>query len=407
MNSNNVSRDHKIPWKILIVAIFLNFCTWAFLFITPPMETILSTSLHISYFQVSLLFTAPILLIALAAIPAGIMADRIGLKKTIGIGAIIACVGAVLKGASTTYSGLLLFSLIFGFGMGCTFANLPKLARSCSSSQQTIFFMGLLTGFGVMAGNAMAMAITVPLIYPLVNSYNGVFSIWSLPLLIVTVLWWVIVREPPYSAESEFEEMGSTGLRDVLKNKILWLLAVLLLLHNMFFYTWTGWLPTYLLQKGASLSISGLLTSVMLWVGIPTVILLPMFFSRTNISKRILIWVPSLILAMLSIWLLYASIFSIWIIMTIAGIIIVLRFNTLLSLPVEIMPPQHAGLAGGVVVAIGYIGAVIGPGIAGQILDISGNFQTIFILLTVLSLLTLALTFLLPSNSNKKFSAIK
>ena len=407
MNNINVNINYKIPWNILIIAIFLNFCTWAFLFITPPMETILSANLHISHFQTSLLFSAPILMIVLVAIPAGIIADRIGLKRAIGIGAIIACIGAVFRGTASTYSGLLIFSLIFGFGMGWTFANLPKLARSCSSSEQTSFVMGIINGFGLLGGIGTALAITIPLIYPLTNSYHGVFYVWSIPLLIATILWWIMVREPPCpSAEVESEQTESVGLKDVLRDKTLWLLAFILLLHNIFFYTWSGWLPTYLLQKGVGLGRSGLLTSVMLWVGIPTVILVPMLFSRTNISKRLLIWVPSLIFAFLAIWIVYASEFAIWFIMVIAGIINILRFNTLLSLPVEIMPKRYAGVAGGVVVAIGYIGAVIGPSMTGEILDITGSFQIVFVVLAVLSLITMGLTFLIPlNNKNKSFNA--
>jgi len=409
MNNGSVNGNYKIPWNIIIIAIILNFCTWAFLFVTPPMGTILSANLHISHFQTSLLFSAPILMIVIVAIPAGIIADKIGLKRAIGIGAIIACIGAALRGTASTYSGLLIFSLIFGFGMGWTFANLPKLARSCSSSQQTSFVMGIINGFGLLAGIGTALAITVPLIYPLTNSYQGVFYMWSVPLLAATILWWVMVREPPCpSAEIESEQTGPVvGLKEVLKDKTLWLLAFILLLHNIFFYTWSGWLPTYLLEKGASLGISGLLTSVMLWVGVPTVILVPMLFSRTNISKRLFIWVPSLIFAFLAVWILYASWLSIWIIMAVAGIINILRFNTLLSLPVEIMPKEHAGVAGGVVVAIGYIGAVIGPSMTGQILDITGSFQIVFIVLAVLSLITMGLTFLIPSSSKKETDSSK
>jgi len=96
MNNSNFNNNYRIPWNIIIIAIVLNFCTWAFLFVTPPMGTILSANLHISHFQTSLLFSAPILMIAIVAIPAGIIADRIGLKRAIGIGAIVACIGAVL-----------------------------------------------------------------------------------------------------------------------------------------------------------------------------------------------------------------------------------------------------------------------------------------------------------------------
>ena len=404
MNKSGVN-NYKLPWKILILAIVLNFCTWAFLFVTPPLETLLSADLFITHFQTSLLFTTPILIIALVAIPAGIIADKIGLKRAIGIGAIIACIGAVLRGTASTYSSLLIFSIIFGLGMGFTFANLPKLARSCSSIQKTSLVMGIINGFGLLAGIGLALAITIPIIYPLAKSYHGVFYIWAVPLIIATIFWWILVSEPPCpSTEIETKKTGSVGIKEVLKNRTLWLLAVILLLHNIFFYTWSGWLPTYLLQKGFSSNLTGLLTSIMLWVGIPTILLVPTFYSRINISKRLLIWVPSLIFAFLAVWILYASMFSIFLIMVIAGIINILRFNTLLSLPVEIMPKEHSGVAGGVVVSVGYMGAVIGPSMAGQILDITGSFQSIFIILSVLSVITMCLTFLIPSGNKNKSS---
>ncbi len=405
MNNSGVN-NYKLPWKILIIAIFLNFFTWAFLFVTPPLETILSADLLITHFQTSLLFTSPILMIALVAIPAGIIADKIGLKRAIGIGAIIACIGAVIKGTSSSYSTLLIFSIIFGLGMGFTFANLPKLARSCSSIQQTSLVMGIINGFGLLAGIGLALAITVPIIYPFAKSYHGIFYIWAVPLIIATILWWILVNEPPCpSTEIESEKTLSLGLKQILKNRTLWLLAFILLLHNIFFYTWSGWLPTYLLQKGFSSNITGLLTSIMLWVGIPTILLVPMFYSRINISKRLLIWIPSLIFAFLAIWILYASMFSIFLIMVIAGIINILRFNTLLSLPVEIMPKENSGVAGGVVVSVGYMGAVIGPSMAGQILDITGSFQSIFIILSVISVITMCLTFLIHTNDKNKISS--
>ncbi|MBZ2166720.1 MFS transporter [Methanobacterium spitsbergense] len=142
----------------------------------------------------------------------------------------------------------------------------------------------------------------------------------------------------------------------------------------------------------------------MLLVGIPTILLVPMFYSRI-ISKRLLIWIPSLIFAFLAIWILYASMSSIFLIMVIAGIINILRFNTLLSLPVEIMPKEHSGVAGGVVVSVGYMGAVIGPSMAGQILDITGSFQSIFIILSVISVITMCLTFLIPTSDKNKISS--
>lgn len=394
--------SNKMPWGLLTVAVLLNFCTWAILFSIPPIEALISGDLLVSHFQTGLLFSAPIVMIVIAAIPAGILADRMGIKKVIGIGAIIALIGALLRGIATGYPDLLIFSLIFGLGMGLTFANLPKLARSCSQPEQTLLIMGILTGFGVLGGVGIGLAITVPLLYPLTNSYQGVFDFWSILLLIITILWWVMVREPPCPhGKVELEKISFTEIKQTLKNRVLWFLAFILFLHNFFFYTWSGWVPTYLLEKGISLSTAGLMTSVMLWVGVPTVILVPILLSGRHIPRKSFIWIPSVIYAFLSGAILYASQFSLWFLMIIAGIINILRFNTLLTLPVEIMPKEHAGTASGVVVSIGYMGAVVGPLIAGQILDMTGTLQSVFVILIVLSLITTGFAFLIPKNSTK------
>ena len=101
-----------------------------------------------------------------------------------------------------------------------------------------------------------------------------------------------------------------------------------------------------------------------------------------------------------SIGILYASLFSVWFIMAIAGFVNVLRFNTLLTLPAEMVPKERAGVASGVVVAIGYAGAVVGPIVAGQILDVTGSFPAIFYLLAAVSLITTGLAFIIPKTSH-------
>lgn len=396
--------SNRMPWGLLSVAVFLNFITWAILFSIPPMEALVSKDLLISHFETGLLFSAPLLMIALSAIPAGVLADRVGLKKVIGIGAVIALIGVLLRGLSTGYLDLLIFSLIFGMGMGMTFANLPKLARSCSQPDKTILVMGILTGFGVLGGVGIGLAITVPLLYPLTNSYHGVSIFWSILLFLITITWWVMVREPPCPHfEVEPEKISFAEIKMTLKNRVLWLLAFILFLHNFFFYTWSGWVPTYLLDKGLSIGYAGLMTSVMLWVGVPTVILVPILLSGRDIPRKLFVWMPSVIYAFLAGAILYAGQLSLWFIMVIAGVINILRFNTLLTLPVEIMPKEHAGTASGMVVSVGYMGAVVGPIVAGQILDISGSLQSVFLILIVLSVVTTLFAFLIPSNSTKEY----
>ena len=78
-------KDSRMPWKILAGAFILGFAIWAPVFCVPPMEHILREELLLSHTQISLLFTIPIMMVAIMAIPGGILADRIGAKKAAGI----------------------------------------------------------------------------------------------------------------------------------------------------------------------------------------------------------------------------------------------------------------------------------------------------------------------------------
>ena len=401
-----VPEDSKIPGKRLAVAVFLTFTILAGLFAVPPMETILAQELSISHFQTGLLFSGPIIMLAISAIPAGIIADRIGLKKAIGIGAILLFIGTVLRGVATTYPSLLILSLIFGLGMGWSFALLPKVARSWSPPRKTLIVMGIINAGGVMCGIGTALAITVPFIYPLTHSYHIVFYVWSIPILIAGILWWTTIREAPRrSAESVPATTQNSDSKPLIKNKVLWLLAFLLFLHNYVFYTWSGWLPTYLLQRGVNVSSAGLMTSIMLWVGVPTVILIPLLSAGSDVPRKVFVWIPSIAFIILTAGILFAPRWLVWIIIGLSGMMNVLRFNTLLVLPVELVPRERAGMASGIAVAIGYIGAVAGPAIAGNILDVSGSFEIVFVILTAISIISTVFAFLIPTANTKAASS--
>jgi cyanate permease len=394
----STSEPRKIPGKRLAVGVFLTFSILANLFAIPPMESILTKSLSISHFQAGLLFSGPIIMLAISAIPAGIIADRIGIKKAIGIGCIFLFIGTVLRGAATGYTSLLLFSLIFGLGLGWSFALLPKLARTWSPPRKTLIVMGIINAGGVMCGIGTALAITVPIIYRLTNSYQMVFYIWSIPIFIASVLWWTTIRDTPVrNGEASSVETQYASPRALLKNKALWLLAFLLFLHNFVFYTWSGWLPTYLLGRGVSVDSAGLMTSIMLWVGVPTVILIPLLSFGSKVPRKFFVWLPSIVFILLTSGILFAPQWLVWVIIGLSGMMNVLRFNTLLVLPVELVPRERAGAASGIAVAIGYVGAVVGPAIGGNILDISGNFQIVFGTLTAISVISLIFAFLIPS----------
>ena len=184
-------------------------------------------------------------------------------------------------------------------------------------------------------------------------------------------------------------------LKQMVARKDLWLVSCLFLLHNFVLYTWAGWLPQYLTSIGASADKAGLITSVTLWVGLPSVLLLSQLSSRLQRRKPFL-WGPTILLAITTFAILHVNIPLTWMIAAFTGIATSVRFSTILALPVEMVEPNQSGSASGMTMSVGYTGALLGPVIGGIILDATGSYTGVFLTLAGLSLITIALTFMVP-----------
>ncbi len=108
----------SIPLPVLASACLLGFALMTPMFIVPPMEHILREELLLTHAQTGLLFSIPIIMVVALAIPGGIVADRIGIRKAAGIGAILIAVGSTLRGNATDFNTLLGFTFVYGAGFG-------------------------------------------------------------------------------------------------------------------------------------------------------------------------------------------------------------------------------------------------------------------------------------------------
>ena len=374
-----------MPRNVIFCAILIGIAMWAPIFCVPPMEPIIKEHLLLTHTQTSLLLSAPALMLVVTAIPAGLVSDRVGIKKTIGMGLIIMAAGAVLRSTATDFVSLLAYTFIFGFGFGWTFPNLPKLVSVHFEKDKANVAMGIVkSGFPI--GTALGLGITVPIILPIAETYQGVFLIWSIPTIIAAVSWWLLIKQPS-SKPSNIEQPSTsiTSFRNAFSNKHLWLVAVLMSIHTFTFRNWSGWAPVMMMLKGASPGLAGLIASVTVWAVLPTFLLAPRLSHRIGLRKPFL-WVPFIVSA-IAFWVArYITINTSWFIMALVGAAAGTRYTTLMALPLELAHESEVGVASGMLLSIGYVGGVIGPLIGGRILDITQNLDLSLLVLTILSL---------------------
>jgi CP family cyanate transporter-like MFS transporter len=379
-----------MPRNVIFCALLIGVAMWAPTYCVAPIEPIIKGQLLLTHTQTSLLLSAPVLMLVVTAIPAGLVSDRVGIKKTIGLGLIVLAAGAVLRSTATDFTSLLAYTFIFGFGFGWTFPNLQKLVSVYFEKDKANVAMGIVNS-GFPIGTALGLGITVPIILPIAGAYQGVFLIWSIPTIIAAVSWWILIREPnSKSGHIEQTSTSITSFRSAFSNKHLWLVAVLMFTHTFTTWNWNGWAPVLMMLKGASPSLAGLIASVAIWVILPTFLLAPRLSHRIGL-RRPFLWVPSIVLA-IAFWVAkYTTINTSWFIMALVGVASGTRFTTLMALPLELAHESEVGMASGMLLSIGYVGGVIGPLIGGRILDITQNLD---LSLLVLMIISLAATFI-------------
>ena len=379
-----------MPRNVIFCALLIGVAMWAPIFCVPPMELIIKEHLLLTHTQTSLLLSTPLLMLVVTAIPAGLVSDRVGIKKTIGMGLIIMAAGAVLRSTATDFISLLAYTSIFGFGFGWIFPNLPKLVSIYFGKDKANIGMGIVSS-GMPLGTALGLAITVPVILPITGTYQGVFLIWSIPTIIAVASWWILIRQP-YTDPRNIEQTSTyiTSFRSAFSNRHLLLVAILMFIQQFTSWGWNSWTPVMMMLKGASPSLAGFIASITIWAILPTFLLVPRLSHRIGLRKPFL-WVPSIVLA-IAFWVAkYITINTSWFLMALVGVAAGTRFTTLMSLPLELTHKSEAGMVSGMLLSIGFAGGVIGPLIGGRVLDTTQNLD---LSLVVLMITSLAATFI-------------
>jgi len=392
--------DSRRRWLIVACAWLMGFAMFAPILCVPPIEHIIKEELLITHEQIGLLFSLPILMVAALAIPGGLLADRIGIRKAAGIGAILMVAGSLARGASTNFETLLAFTALFGAGVAIVYPSLPKLVGAWFPREKAGLASGIYLS-GTPLSCALALAITLPLVYPVTNTFQGTFYIWSIPVIVAALLWWIIVRDSPGSSTQRQRTIGrSVSLSLVWKNKNLWLAVIILFIINFHFYSWAGWTPALMMLKGASPELAAVITSVITWVCIPGILIIPLVSYKVGVVKPF-IWGAALALVFVAWSAINASLPFFWPLMAIIGIAIGGAFPLVLSLQIGLVPEESVGAASGMLLSIGYIGGVIGPPVAGRILDTTGTLDSFLIVLGVLALAGAAVALFMPETGSR------
>lgn len=249
---------------------------------------------------------------------------------------------------------------------------------------------------GPALGGIVALSSSHAILLPLTGSWRGVMWLTAGFVLLTGVAWWLISHHPEARARdgreagrSRRESMRAFGeiarIRTV-QIVLLMSIGIFLLNHGL-----NNWLPELLRAKGMDGDLAGYWASIPTLVGIVGALTIPRLATPARrlpimLALFVAIGVASLLLQLLPGPGLVAG-------LMLQGIArsSMMTVAILLLMDAPGVPPERAGMAGGMFFTVAEIGGVLGPLSIGIVSDATGGFAVPLYMLTGVSVLMLSL----------------
>ena len=329
-----------------------------------------------------------------AAIPCGMLLDRIGARWGLAIGALIMGLSGIFRGFAGEYLELLAAVALFGLGGPLISAGAPKVVRENFEGAHRGLAMGIyITGPGI--GAVAALGLTHSVALPLLDgNWRALLQIWGWVCIASGVFWLLVARDDAPTPVANEGKIGLSDLAEVVRIPAVGLIllmsvAVFAINHGM-----GNWLVEMLKDLGASPSKASALATIPVAVGVLSALTLPRIAVGSRRFSVLTLLFACSTLASLS---LIAQPHGIWLYVTLvvegiaAGSMMTVLVLTLVEVPG--VGARRSGTAGGFFFSAAEVGGVAGPVLIGILFNAHGHFSSSLIVLALLGVLLLVSVF--------------
>jgi MFS family permease len=259
-----------------------------------PLLAVIAKNLSLSSAQAGSLTSAYFITYVAMQIPAGIIGDRIGLKKIMMTMFFFAGLGMAGLGLlGNTYYLLILFSALSGIGAGTYYpASFGTLFQIVPSDRRAI--NSAIISVGMAAGMFIGMTISGP-----VYEFSGNYRI---PFLILTIPTFAMIAAVKYFVPA-VDKSSPPNLRDylvLLRDKNIWKVTFSSFTSLYGFWVAMTWGPAFLqAERGISISHAGLFTGLVAITSIPAGLSFGRLSDKTGRMKIAALILPLSALAIL------------------------------------------------------------------------------------------------------------
>jgi len=368
--------SEKSPYRwVILVLLWLLYAAFGIISRSIfPLVTPILADLRLSYSQMGFILGSWQLTYIFAALVAGAVLDRWGVRKSIFAGAIIIGLSASLRYFTVGFISMLTTVALFGVGGPMISVGGPKAIAFWFRGRSRGIAMGIYTT-GSWFGGLTALALTNSLVMPLVDrSWRFTFVGYGLTAFAVALLWFVLAKEG--GSGKLQERIGIVKVfGQLIKIRNVRILLAMGLLSFAIIHGFSSWLPNILEESGLSAAGAGWAAALAIATGIPSILILPSLVPPRLRGRIIAVF--ALLTAVHLFLVLETSGIALYIFLSVLGFVIA-PFMALLLLVLMDTPgveTRHMGSAGGMFFCVAEIGGFTGPLMMGILVDATGSFM--------------------------------
>jgi CP family cyanate transporter-like MFS transporter len=205
----------------------------------PPVLPLIHADLQLDEKGVAALSGAPLLLLGVAAVPGSLLIAHLGPRRALLCGLWLIGISSALRGVGPSVPMLFGMTLLMGAGISLSQPTFPALVRQWFPAA-----VARATGFwsnGLLVGELLAASLTLPVVLPLVGSWEAAFVFWSIPVVITAVLVGVLTPHEPTPEDLPRPQ----GMPDW-HNSRMWRIGIFQSAASMIYFGANTFIPDYL-----------------------------------------------------------------------------------------------------------------------------------------------------------------